>query len=127
MRNSSARIDEPSLFSRVLGALVAFVFSGLTVVSLPWLLAWKFPIRLGLLVGIQWLPFVPIFYIWVLVVALFALHMGFKLGGIETLDVLNLLWKTGESHDPTVQAMAGSLRTTIIWSGIGTFVLLCLR
>lgn len=121
------RREEPSLFSRVVGASIAFVFSGLTVISIPWLLAWKFPIRLGLLVGIQGLLFVPVFYVWVFVVAVVALHMGFKLGGFQMLDVLNLLWRTGESYDPTVRAMADSLRTTIIWSGVATFVLLCIH
>ena len=127
MRNNRSPTDEPTFFGRVVGASIAFVFGGLTVISIPWFLAWKHPIRLGLLLGIQWLPFVPVFYVWVFVVAVFALNIGFKLGGFGTLDVLNLLWKTGESYDPTVQKMASSLRTTIIWSGIGTFILLCIR
>ena len=43
----------PSLFSRLVGALTMLVFSAATAVAVPWLLAWKFPIRLGLVVGVQ--------------------------------------------------------------------------
>lgn len=119
--------ERPSLFSRLLGAVMAFVFGGLTVISLPWLLAWKFPVRLGLLLGLPSVLALPVFYLWALFVALAALHVGFKAGAYDMMAVLNAMWGTGDSYDRNVLAMAESLRNTIIISALGTFVLLCLR
>jgi hypothetical protein len=106
---------------------MASVFGGLTVISLPWLLAWKFPIRLGLMLGLPSLVFLPVFYVWVLIVALMACNIGYKAGAYDTMDILNILWKTGDSYDAKTLAMAGTLRTMMIISAIVTFILLCLR
>jgi hypothetical protein len=118
--------DQPSLVSRIIGALTALLFGALTVFFVPWLLAWKFPIRLGLAVM---LPVVlllrPFLYLWLAYVAVAALSIGYKAGTYDTVDMLNLIWKTGDSHDPRVHAMASALRQTIILSAIGTFLLFC--
>lgn len=106
---------------------MAFVFTALTVVSLPWFLAWKFPVRLGGLLGLPGLLFVPVFYVWVLVVAVLALRIGFKAGGHDMMAVLNVIWRTGDSCDPKVLDMAESLRNTVIFSALATFVLLSFR
>ena len=119
--------EKASLIGRIVGAIMAFVLIGLTVIFIPWLLAWKSHIRLGLIHGHPSPAFITAFYIWALIVALAALYMGFKSGIYETMDILNILWKTGESYDPKVLAMAETLRNIMIISAIATFILFSLR
>lgn len=117
----------PSIASRVLGAGMAFVFAAASVLSLPWLLGQRFSLRLGWLLGLPVLFFYPLFYVWVLFVALAALVIGFRVGSYDTMDMFNLIWGTGETSDVKVREMAESLRSTSILSAVGAVVLLGLR
>ncbi len=117
----------PSALGRIGGGAAGLVFGGTTVIFLPWLRAAKYPTRFGVFVGLPMLLFaLPFVLIWSLIFGVAAMRTGYRAGIWDALDILNIIWKTGESHDPKIHALAESLRKTIITSAFGSFVLFCL-
>ena len=103
-----------SFAERVSGGLIALVSGALTTFFLPWLLFWKYPIYLGILFGISRFYLMPIFYLWILIIALLSFQAGFTLGFYRVLDVFNILWRTGETYEPQLVEHAYRLRRNAI-------------
>ncbi|MEW5757438.1 MAG: hypothetical protein AB1810_14170 [Pseudomonadota bacterium] len=118
------RRDEPSALSRIIGGIIASTFGMLTVFLLPLMLSWEFPFKMWFLMRINSVYTLPIFYGWILVIGSAALYIGYKLGAAETMDVLNIIWGTGESNDPRIQKLARSLRKAVLIAGLSTYVIL---
>lgn len=118
--------DSPGLTGRILGALMAFVFSGLSVIYLPLLLFWKFPIYFGFSLGPPSIFFFPVLCMWGLVVAFSSLAIGFQAGVYETMEIFNVMWQTGESFDPEVHKKVILLKKITAVSAVVTMALLCL-
>ena len=123
--------DKPTLSSRILGGTMAVVLGALTIISLPWVLWWKFPLRYtlfgrgaggdGLLAALHTPPLV----MWIAFIAAVTFSAGFKIGAYDMMAVMNVIWKTDESYDPKILEVARSLMFIAVVSGITTFVLLC--
>lgn len=108
------RIDEtPSTIERMFGAIMASVFTGVTVMAAPWILAWKFPIKFLIFFPLASVFVMPIFYIWILIVAIYALTAGFRYGFFGVLDIFNLIWRTGETNDRVLREAAEKYRALI--------------
>jgi hypothetical protein len=121
------RQPPPSVPSRVTGALAAFVFGALTIATLPWLRARKFPVAVGLAICLPLvIYFRPFCYFWIAYFACAACYLGFKAGVYGTMDIFNLLRKTGDSHDPKVITLAESLRRSVIISAVGALLVYAL-
>lgn len=109
----ATRDDTPSLLGRIIGAVMAFAFMMFTVLAIPILLAWKFPIRGSKVASILAGWPTTVFLLFVGLVAMFALIIGFVHGVYGILDVFNLIWETGESHDKDAAASADILKKLI--------------
>lgn len=103
----------PSLWGRFIGAAMAMVFAMLTSVAIPWFLAWKFPVKLGLLFPMLKVFAFYGFYFWIALVGIFAMTIGYLYGGEAILDVFNLVWKTGETNDKEAKEAAEMMRLII--------------
>ncbi|MFZ6751312.1 hypothetical protein [Undibacterium sp. Ren11W] len=108
------RIDEtPSTIERMFGAIVASVFAGITAMAAPWILAWKFPIKFLLFFPLTGVLVMPMFYAWILLVAIYAFTAGFRYGFFGVLDIFNLIWRTGETNDRVLRDAAEKYRALI--------------
>lgn len=104
----------PTLLGRVTGALMAFAFFILTTFAVPILFAWKFPLRHRALLSPLDGWSLRFFLLWVVLVALFALIIGFVHGAWGTLEMFNLVWRTGDSWDQDMIDSAAQIRKLIL-------------
>jgi hypothetical protein len=118
--------DSLSMVERMLGALMAFILTGLTAICIPLFLFWKFPVSFGLSLGLTSIFLFPSICIWGSVAGLVSLRIGYDAGLYDTMDVFNVMWRTGENHDPTVHENAIQLKKLIFLSGIVSMALLFL-
>ena len=127
MRRSRTRNKPLSMIDRTVAAGVAFVLGALTVFTLPWLLARKFPVWMCFILGLSLLIFFKSFlWCWIVYFACAALYLGFKVGVYDTMDIFNITWRTGDSHDPRVIALAESLRQSMIISAVAAMLVVSL-
>jgi hypothetical protein len=88
--------EPPSFIGRVIGALCALVFTGLTILAIPFLIGVKS-------FWVWWLPLHSynsiVFFMWVALVSGAAGVIGFRAGVFGTLDLLGHLWGTAEPLD----------------------------
>jgi hypothetical protein len=116
-----------SLTERCAGAVLASVFACGTTIAIPWMLALKFPGKFMIAFPLLKVFASLVFYLWVSFVGAAALLIGFVYGGYAVLDIFNLIWRSGESHDPELIEAAQNLRIFIPMTIVITFVLLVLR
>jgi hypothetical protein len=116
--------DSPSLTGRFVAAVMAFVFAAVTVIAIPWFLAWEFPIKYRFIIPMPRVFGLYGFYCWVFGVSLAALVLGFKSGFTKTLELFNLIWGTGESADLQLIKLARELRSIFPLTGFVSFILI---
>jgi hypothetical protein len=126
MQNRIEQDDPLSMTERILGALMAFILSGLSAICIPLLLFWKFPVSFGLSLGLASIFLFPGVCLWGSVVAVVSLRIGFNAGIYDTMDVFNVMWRTGENHDPKVHEKAVQIKKIIFLSAMVTLVFLFL-
>ncbi|AZP12512.1 hypothetical protein [Undibacterium parvum] len=108
------RIDEtPSTIERIFGAVMASAFAGGTAIAAPWILAWKYPIKFFIFFPLTSVLVMPMFYVWILIVVIYALSAGFRYGFFGVLDIFNLIWRTGETNDRVLRDAAEKYRVLI--------------
>lgn len=111
------RTDEtPSLAGRLVGAVLASSFTVLTVLVIPLLLSWKFPLKGRYLFPVLTGWGLNMFLFWLGLVAIVAMIVGFVHGFWGVLDIFNLVWRTGESYEPETMDAAMFFRKLILVS-----------
>ena len=113
--------------NRILGALMAFVFSSLSVIFLPLMLFWKFPVYFGFSLGVPAIFLFSGICVWGAVVGGMSLVIGFRAGVYETMDIFNVMWRTGESYDLHVHAQVVQIKKIIFFSALASGMLLFLK
>jgi hypothetical protein len=85
-----------SLADRVAGALIAFVFVGVTIILVP--------IAIGWYVRPRWVYhasglYSKAFFVWLIALSVAAAVWGARLGSLRTVEMLGHLWGTGMPKD----------------------------
>jgi hypothetical protein len=114
--------ETPSLTSRFIGALMALTFGVITILAIPYMLAWKFPVVAFFLTDNIRAYASLGFYLWALGIGVLAMHTGFRLGGIGVLDLFNQIWGTGETTDRSIIELGHRGRTLIPITAVVSFV-----
>lgn len=112
-----------SIAERLIGGIVAVIFGLGTILVLP--------VMLGptLLVARELAPLWsdPVFWCWTLAMGTFFLVAGCKLGIFRVTDLLNVIWRTGESVDEEAREQAHIVVVGVVGSALITLLLVWLR
>jgi hypothetical protein len=119
--------ETPTPLGRIAGALLAGVVAWLAACGVPWML---FGHRYDLFLishrhrDALSLMHMPMFIAWSGIVALYGAITGFRYGLNGTMDILNLVWNTGESNDPELREAARQFRVITPASIVISLILL---
>ena len=96
------------IVDRIIGALIAFIFSILTFFLAPILLLGKFWAKasifkfMGTGFMIRRLFYMP-FFMWILIVSVLAIFYGAYSGTLRTITMLSHIWGTSDDEELTVK------------------------